>query len=130
MTSTPVMPSQSAIDDALREAEELLSKIVPVDGAMRFDTEVPMKYGFFKTLYTVVSSLKLPPSQRPPVPMLLHCPMCHERHIDEHEWTTKFHHTHACQHCGFVWRPAVVNTVGVEFLPGFKNEQKPVKAPF
>lgn len=31
------------------------------------------------------------------------------------------HHTHACQHCGMVWRPAVVPTVGVYFLPGFKN---------
>lgn len=27
------------------------------------------------------------------------------------------------QHCGMSWRPAVVDTVGVEFLPGFKDEE-------
>jgi hypothetical protein len=47
--------------------------------------------------------------------------MCGERHIDEGEFSTKKHHTHACQSCGMVWRPAILNTVGVEFLPGFKN---------
>jgi len=53
--------------------------------------------------------------------MLLWCPQCGERHIDEGEFATKVHHTHACQHCGHVWRPAVAPTVGVRFLPGFKN---------
>jgi len=56
-----------------------------------------------------------------PIPMLLHCPECGTRHIDEGEFATKNHHTHACQECGFVWRPAIVSTVGVRFLPGFKN---------
>lgn len=54
-------------------------------------------------------------------PMLLWCPECGRRHLDEGEWSTKLHHTHACQHCGHCWRPAVVNTCGVRFLPGFKN---------
>lgn len=54
-------------------------------------------------------------------PMLLWCPACGQRHIDEGEFATKHHHTHACQKCGMVWRPAVVYTVGVQFLPGFKN---------
>ncbi len=57
-----------------------------------------------------------------PVPMILNCPECRARHIDVGEFATKRHHTHACQACGFVWRPAVVATVGVQFLPGFKNE--------
>lgn len=57
-----------------------------------------------------------------PVPMLLWCPECCERHIDVGEFATKSHHTHACQNCGHCWRPAVVATVGVRFLPGFKNE--------
>ncbi len=57
----------------------------------------------------------------PPIECILHCPECHERHVDVDEFATKPHHTHACQNCGFVWRPAVVNTVGVRFLPGFKN---------
>lgn len=67
-----------------------------------------------------------------PIPMILHCPMCHTRHIDEGEFATRAHHTHACQgylphdsrrrRCGNVWRPALVPTVGVEALPGFINE--------
>lgn len=58
-----------------------------------------------------------------PVPMILHCPECGERHIDKGEFATRHHHTHACQGCGFVWRPAVVPTVGVRFLPGFKDKE-------
>lgn len=58
-----------------------------------------------------------------PVPLLLACPMCGLRHIDKGEFATKPHHTHACQGCGMVWRPAIVHTVGVEFLPGFKDEE-------
>jgi len=60
-----------------------------------------------------------------PIPMLLWCPDCFERHIDQGEFATKSHHTHACQHCGVVWRPAIVATVGVRFLPGFKDDQEP-----
>ena len=56
-----------------------------------------------------------------PIPMRLCCESCGELHLDEGEFATKPHHTHACQHCGHVWRPAVVPTVGVRFLPGFKN---------
>lgn len=58
-----------------------------------------------------------------PIPMRLVCEDCGILHIDEGEFATKPHHTHACQHCGLVWRPAVVATVGVQFLPGFKNER-------
>jgi hypothetical protein len=60
-----------------------------------------------------------------PIPMLLWCPACGSRHYDVGEFATRPHHTHACQTCGMVWRPAVVPTVGVEFLPGFKNEDVP-----
>ncbi len=56
-----------------------------------------------------------------PIPMRIICPRCSELHIDEGEFATKPHHTHACQECGEVWRPAIVPTVGVRFLPGFKN---------
>jgi hypothetical protein len=56
------------------------------------------------------------------IPMILHCPLCSERHIDEGAFADKPHHTHACQACGHVWRPAKVNTHGVRFLPGFKND--------
>lgn len=55
------------------------------------------------------------------VPMLLWCPECGERHIDEGEFATRVHTTHACQNCGHCWRPAIVPTCGVRFLPGFKT---------
>jgi predicted RNA-binding Zn-ribbon protein involved in translation (DUF1610 family) len=58
-----------------------------------------------------------------PIPMRLPCPACGRLHIDEGEFATKLHHTHACQACGMVWRPAIVATVGVRFLPGFKNTE-------
>jgi hypothetical protein len=60
----------------------------------------------------------------PPVPMILTCPSCNARHIDEGEFAIKPHHTHACQGCGMCWRPAIVATCGVQFLPGFKNDQR------
>ncbi len=56
-----------------------------------------------------------------PIPMRLTCPECGELHVDVGEFATKVHHTHSCQACGLTWRPAVVATVGVQFLPGFKN---------
>lgn len=55
------------------------------------------------------------------IPMILTCPMCNTRHIEEGEFALKPHHTHACQKCGTVWRPAKVNTHGVQFLPGYKS---------
>jgi ribosomal protein L32 len=58
------------------------------------------------------------------IEILLWCPECGERHVDKNEFASKPHHTHACQHCGHVWRPAIVCTVGVQFLPGFKDEKQ------
>lgn len=60
-----------------------------------------------------------------PIPMRLTCPTCGALHLDEGEFATKPHHTHACQACGMVWRPAIEPTVGVRFLPGYKNEETP-----
>lgn len=61
------------------------------------------------------------PDNPTPIPMILWCPACSARHIDTGEFATRSHHTHACQTCGMVWRPAIVPTCGVRFLPGFKN---------
>ena len=63
-------------------------------------------------------------ARRDPIPMLLTCPICSARHIDRGEFETKVHHTHACQTCGHVWRPAIVPTVGVQFLPGFRDSKE------
>lgn len=58
---------------------------------------------------------------RLPIPMLLWCPSCHTRHIDEGTHAMNEHKTHACQSCGMQWKPANVPTVGVQFLPGAKS---------
>lgn len=54
-----------------------------------------------------------------PLPLLLWCPGCGERHVDGENM--KPHKTHACQSCGMNWRPANVSTHGVQFLPGCKD---------
>lgn len=59
----------------------------------------------------------------PPIPTILPCPMCGTKHVDKGKFATKRHHTHACQKCGLVWRPAIVATVGVEFLPDYKDPE-------
>lgn len=66
-----------------------------------------------------------------PIPMRLTCPECGQLHVDAGRFATHPHHTHVCQHCGLTWRPAVVCTVGVRFLPGFKDSSgfAPVPAP-
>ena len=67
-------------------------------------------------------SIDSEPELIPPIEMILHCPMCNVRHVDKGKFAEKLHHTHACQNCGFVWRPACCYTVGVQFLHGFKDE--------
>lgn len=53
-----------------------------------------------------------------PIPMLLWCPRCHAQHIDRGEWATvRTHKKHLCESCGFEWKPALVETVGVSELP-------------
>jgi rubredoxin len=69
-----------------------------------------------------VKSIKSKLPKEKPVPMILFCPVCHARHIDEGKFATHGHATHACQNCGVVWKPALVDTVGVQFLPGYKSE--------
>lgn len=61
------------------------------------------------------------------IPLRLACEACGKLHIDEGEFATKLHHTHTCQFCGLTWRPAIPHTVGVRFLPGFKNDTPPPK---
>ena len=66
------------------------------------------------------SAPKAPPA--PPIPIRITCPACGTLHVDEGDFATRPHHTHACQGCGLTWRPAIVPTVGVQYLPGFKND--------
>ena len=84
--------------------------------------ELEREVNTLRTLAEVLTSaINTPPL---PIPMFLTCPMCLARHIDEGVFATKPHHTHSCQICGLTWRPAVCTTVGVQFLPGFKDDRK------
>jgi hypothetical protein len=51
-----------------------------------------------------------------PVDMILFCPECTAPHIDEPRagWANPPHKSHLCHFCGAVWRPADVETNGVE----------------
>lgn len=51
-----------------------------------------------------------------PMALILFCPRCAVQHVDEGEWATRPHQTHLCVECGYEWRPALINTVGVESI--------------
>ena len=57
------------------------------------------------------------PAQAEPIPMVLYCPFCGEKHVDEPKpeigWDDPPHRSHECQKCKRVWRPADVPTRGV-----------------
>lgn len=63
-----------------------------------------------------------------PVDVILHCPVCLTRHVDEPQpeknWTNPPHRTHECQQCGHLWRPYDVATNGVAMLPGQRDAWK------
>lgn len=101
----------------VREYYEFNQYVDPVTGMPVLVTHpgaVP-RFAFVSELPDVAPQSVEPPK---PVPLLLWCPECGERHIDEGEQATREHRTHACQKCGMLWAPAVVPTVGVWFLPG------------
>ncbi len=50
-----------------------------------------------------------------PIPIKAVCPQCNERHVDRNE--TRLHHKHLCEHCGHIWSPHTLHTVGVDWDP-------------
>lgn len=100
-----------------------------IDGA-RFDVESAMDRAaeIIRVCQAIdPSSIKL----LPPLPVRIHCPMCHTLHIDEGEFATadRPHHTHTCQNCGHSWRDTLNPTIGVKFLPGFQGKPKSKPVP-
>lgn len=95
--------------DILKEAEDLIE-----------ESRKPGSETLHYLIYALADELRKRRDVEEAIPLVLTCPSCGERHIDEGVFSVKLHHTHACQSCGMVWRPAVVYTVGVRFLPGFK----------
>lgn len=75
--------------------------------------------------YHALLQLEFVIEQPTPISMRLCCEACGKLHIDEGEFRTKVHHTHTCQYCGLTWRPAKEATVGVQWIPGFKNAATP-----
>lgn len=92
------------------------------------------------TTFGVTDDHKFKPlEEQVPIPMVLHCPRCHDQHIDEADkpkrtfacchredtccvacermnkglWTNPPHKSHLCHTCGCIWRPADVCTTGV-----------------
>lgn len=53
-----------------------------------------------------------------PIDMILHCPKCNAKHVDRvgPGWNNPPHRSHLCYWCGYIWRPADVNTNGVESI--------------
>lgn len=69
-----------------------------------------------------------------PIDMVLHCPECHEQHIDapvlatrvitanvlgisttdSPAWDNPPHRSHLCHDCGHIWRPCDIPTNGVK----------------
>jgi len=62
--------------------------------------------------------LEPPCGCRVPMPAILHCPSCHQQHVDKGEFVARPHHRHRCANvdCGFVWRvePYCVGVAGVK----------------
>lgn len=111
------MISRATLSQALTRALEIMGRVVETGlGHELSIADLALINAFCKRV--------LDEPQTITIPMRLRCPTCHRLHIDEGEFATKAHHTHACQFCGETWRPAIVATVGVQFLPGFKNEKE------
>lgn len=89
------------------------------------------EYGDGFEFYTaMLAAAPKPPTA--PIPMVLHCPYCHAQHTDKPEpekgWDNPSHASHLCHNCGAIWRPASVDTVGVESVPAGKHDKPPARA--
>lgn len=102
-------------------ASDLLSVLAQTRGAWARPLTAKEMLGVVDTCLSETREA-LAEAEKTAIPLILFCPACGKRHIDVGEFETKLHHTHACQRCGMVWRPAIEYTVGVQFLPGFKND--------
>ena len=51
-----------------------------------------------------------------PIKLLLICPVCGRQHVDYGVWAARIHTSHLCEHCGIIWKPCLMPTVGVMAL--------------
>lgn len=103
---------------------KLLPSLSPV---WRFDINSP--HGYFKQAHDALKAhlrnvwvpwaLDRMRMDNEPIPMVLHCPTCHQQHVDAPGpgWDNPPHSTHLCSGCGGLFRPSHRRTVGVAVLP-------------
>lgn len=61
----------------------------------------------------------------PHLELLIHCPRCLKQHVDEGEYATAPHKSHACQFCGLTFQASGPReSIGVQFFTGYKNPEK------
>lgn len=100
------MSTENEINEALEAAYWRFDSLRTAHGGFMRDANLVKmaERDAFKAAVRGHGSIVIPATT--PIPMLLWCPECSKRHIDVGEFETKPHHTHACQHCGHVWRLA------------------------
>ncbi|HYD38081.1 MAG TPA: helix-turn-helix transcriptional regulator [Allosphingosinicella sp.] len=88
----------------------------------------PIRDGYFSVEQWNTRPTPALPDERAPIDMLLFCPKCGVKHVDDPEpgmvrkgvseepWTNPPHRSHLCHACYTIWRPADVPTNGVERL--------------
>lgn len=54
--------------------------------------------------------------------MILNCPACGARHVEDKKSERAGHAVHDCHFCGVKFQPALVHTMGVKFLTGADGE--------
>jgi transposase-like protein len=103
--------------------DALFVDLQPIPRAEAVDALVHARDALSKAAVRLLNAaVQLESRAEQPIPMLIHCPLCGKRHIDLGPFATEPHSSHACQHCGHVWKPALEPTVGVQFLPGYKDK--------
>jgi DNA-directed RNA polymerase subunit M/transcription elongation factor TFIIS len=112
--ATPTIGSAPQANELI----ELLSAIRPSHGDVGSrDVDVSAQQKRIDRAIQLLST-GTPQAERAAVPMILHCPKCHEQHVDAPDertagWANPPHRSHLCHGCGYIWRPADVPTNGV-----------------
>lgn len=104
--------------DELRQSALMIRTWIPEVYPANEQGQVHFARAVMESVATVIERVLAAPSEPPevvPLDMILHCPNCHEPHLDAPEpgWTNPPHRSHLCHACGTVWRPADMPTNGV-----------------
>lgn len=91
--------------------------------------------GFKKPVNFARMDVYAEPVEPGPVDMILYCPLCGLKHVDEPEialkagakqrWTNPPHRSHLCHGCGYIWRPSDIPTNGVQSIETKGKDDNP-----